>query len=504
MRSRSPDGRFLLVPLDRESAEPLHRQLYCGLREAILNGRVSPGSRLPSTRVLARDLGISRTTVVQAFERLVAEGYVAGRVGSGTRVAAGMATSPRPPRPRVPPQPVRTRRLETITGLPSFWPRGVEVPPFFRPATPALDLFPQRVWQRLVARERQRRTAALDVQDPAGYRPLRAAVADYLRRSRGVRCDLDQVCIVSGTQHALDLAARVLLDPGDSVWLETPGYSGARGVFATADARITPVPVDEKGMDVDRGLALDGSPRLVYLTPACQFPTGVPLAPARRQALLRLAQAGGNWVLEDDYGGDHQYEAPRLPALQGEDRSGRILHAGSFSTSLFPALRLGWLVLPPDLVDSFAAVRQFADSHPPFTNQGAATDFLNQGHFERHLRRMNSVYRERRDTLIAALGRHFGPRLQPGCHRAGLECIAWLPEGDSDVELSRLAAAAGILAIPVSFFSLTPPRRRGLLLGYGSRTPREIDQDVGRLAQAIQPALRRHAARHPISGQARA
>lgn len=493
MRSRSPDGRFLLVPLDRKHAEPLHRQLYRGLREAILNGRVLPGSRLPSSRILARDLGVSRTTVVQAFERLVAEGYAEGRVGSGTRVARrSMPTRSSPPA-RMAPQRVRTRRLETITGLPSFWPRSSELPRCFRPATPALDLFPQRLWQRLVSCERQRRTAALDAQDPAGYRPLRAAVADYLRRSRGVRCEVDQVCIVSGTQHALDLVSRVLLDPGDGVWLETPGYTGARGVFTTTEAHITPVPVDEHGLQVERGLAQDATPRLIYVTPSCQFPTGVALAAARRQALLSLPATAGSWILEDDYGGEHQYEAPPRAALQGEDRSGRVLHAGSFSTSLFPALRLGWLVLPPDLVDSFAALRQYADSHPPFSNQGAATDFLTQGHFERHLRRMNTVYCERREALVQELEHHFGSLLQPGCRRAGLEFVAWLPEGHSDVELARLAAAAGILAMPMSFFSLTPPPRRGLLLGYGSRTPREIGQDVRRLARAIQPALHRQA-----------
>ena len=420
--------------LERASSVPLYRQLYDALRDAILSGRLRPGSRLPSTRALADDLGASRNTVLAAFGQLLAEGYLEGRVGAGTTVARTLPETLLRARPEVEgtKQPGRRPRLSR-RGAQLLGTRGgvanaaIAAQPF-RPGLPGLDAFPFDLWTRLVAR-RWRRVPRqlLDYGDPAGYAPLREAIAAYLGEARAVRCEASQVIVVTGAQQAVDLAARVLLDPGDTAWVEDPGYQGARGALIAAGIRLAPVPVDAEGLDVRRGARSAPGARLVYVTPSHQYPLGVTMSLNRRLALLEWASASGAWILEDDYDSEYRYAGRPLAALQGLDTAGRVIYAGTFSKVLFPALRLGYLVVPPELVDAFVAARALADRHSPSVTQAALADFIDGGHFARHVRRTRALYAERQAALVHAARRTLGGLLEVAPAEAGMHLMGWLP-----------------------------------------------------------------------------
>lgn len=489
MARQGAGGPTLLVRLAAGSGEPLHRQIDRELRQAILSGRLPPRTRLPSTRSLASELGVSRNTVLLAFDQLAAEGFLEGRVGSGTRVVEippGLAPrhSSLPPR-RLPP-PRTSRRTAALRRVPlraSFLGGRTRA---FRPGTPALDEFPVGLWSRLLARRSHRSSlASLDYGDNAGHLPLREAIAGYVGLSRGVRCDADQVLIVSGSQQALDLVGRVLLEPGDSVWLEDPGYHGARGAFVAAGARLVPVRIDEDGLDIAEGLRRAPRARLAYVTPSHQFPLGVTLGLARRLALLQWARGARAWVVEDDYDSEFRYVNRPLAALQGLDDAQRVIYLGTFSKVMFPALRLGYLIVPPPLLDAFLAARIFADTQPPMLAQETLADFMERGHLERHVRRMRSLYRERQQLLIETARAELPGLLDVEPAEAGMHLMGWLPPGCDDLEASQRAARAGVDALRLSFFALERPRRGGLLLGYAGVPPDEIRDGVRRLAQAL-------------------
>jgi GntR family transcriptional regulator/MocR family aminotransferase len=484
-----------LIPLalDRASPLPLHRQLYDGLRVAILHGALAPGRRLPATRALAEQLGVSRNTVVTAFDQLLAEGYITGRVGSGSYVAALLPDEllvARAPESQPPPggalgaQPLSSRGAR-LAATPVTAARGLGAPRAFRPGLPALDAFPSAVWAHLSARVWRRLPPELfGYGDPAGYRPLREALAAYLAEARAVRCAPDQVLVVAGSQQAIDLAARVLLDPGDPVWVEDPGYLGARGALLSAGAHLVPVPVDAEGLDVAAGVAREPAARLAYVSPSHQYPLGVTLSLARRLALLDWAARAGAWVVEDDYDSEYRYAGRPLAALQGLDRAGRVIYVGTFSKVLFPGLRLGYLVVPPDLVDAFTAARALADRHPPGPEQGVLAAFIADGHFARHIRRTRALYAERQEGLVAA-ARDLGDLLQVAPAEAGMHLIGWLPAGADDRAAADRALAAGVEAPALSAYALEPPTRGGLLLGYAGFEPRVLRAGVRRLAAAL-------------------
>ncbi|HJR64606.1 MAG TPA: PLP-dependent aminotransferase family protein [Gemmatimonadaceae bacterium] len=491
MPGRARGGAPLLIPLDPDAAEPLYRQIYRALREAILGGRLLPGVRLPSTRTLATELGVSRNTVLAAYDQLLAEGYLDGRVGSGTVVAesgvsrlASVAAA-RPPSPgsgvRAP-----SRRGARVASLPiklSFLGGASRA---FSPGVPALDEFPLRLWRRLASRRRsEARPSILEYGDSPGYRPLREAVAGYLGAARGVRCDPDQVLIVAGSQQALDLTARVVLDPGDTAWIEDPGYFGARGALVAAGARVVAVPLDDEGLSVDAGIARAPDARLAYVTPSHQFPTGMTMSLARRLALLDWARRRGAWILEDDYDSEFRYASRPLSALQGIDADGLVIYTGTFSKVLFPALRLGYLVAPPALVDAFVAARLFTDTHAPIGEQAVLAEFLAEGHFERHVRRMRSLYHERQEVLIESAKQELAPALTIGASEAGMHVVGWLAPGADDCSASRQAARHGVDAIAISAFALEPPARGGLVLGYSHLAPAEIRGGVRKLKRAL-------------------
>lgn len=480
----------LIQPPDPAQPLLLYRQLYNNLRAAILSGRLKRGSRLPSTREMAVSLNVSRNTVLNAFEQLLAEGYLETAPASGTFVSLhlpeGERATDRAALRAVLGKPPRWSRLaESLSTVPSLTvgDQGAERPRAFRAGLPALDAFPFKLWGRLVARRaRHVDKALLDYQATAGYRPLREAIAAHVTVSRQVRCAADQVVIVSGSQGALDLVARLLVDPGDPVWLEDPGYLGARGAFAGAGARIVPVPVDAEGLRVDVGRKRCPEARLAYLTPSHQFPLGVTLSLQRRLDLLAWARAANAYVVEDDYDSEYRFHGRPLAALQGLDDSGRVIYVGTFSKTLFPALRLGYLILPPTLLDTFLAARAYTEVHAPPLEQGALADFLVDGHFGRHLRHMRALYAERRATLLRALD---GLPLEPYAADTGMHGIAWLPRGTDDAAVARAAAGHGVDVTPLSRFSLGRHTRPGLLLGYAGVSPAEIWAGARRLAPAL-------------------
>jgi GntR family transcriptional regulator/MocR family aminotransferase len=497
--------------LDRRLPMPLHRQLYHALREAVLHGRLASGMRLPSTRDLARELSVSRNTVLAAFEQLLAEGYLSGRVGSGTYVSQALghknehahsASAAEKPRlsnrgggqesariaMRHLPSPsmslsqrgasLVTVRVAELTGSASQAPFIVGVP--------ALDRFSYKTWGRLLARRwRGQDPALLSYADPAGYRPLREAVANYLQLVRAVRCEPDQVVLVSGSQQGLDLTARLLLDPSDAVWFEEPGYLGARAALAAAGARLVPVPVDEEGMNVAQGERLCPRARLAYVSPSHQYPLGVTMSLERRFRLLEWAERSGAWILEDDYDSEFRYRGRPLASLQGLDASGRVIYLGTFSKVLFPSLRLGYLVVPRLLAQSFATGRALTDRQSPMLEQAVLTDFMAQGHFARHIRAMRLLYAERQAALVRAAEELEG-RLEVRPADAGMHLVGWLPAGVNDTEASRAARSRGVFVSPLSRYYLSRnPHRPGLLLGYAAITRVAMRRGIRELAQAL-------------------
>jgi GntR family transcriptional regulator/MocR family aminotransferase len=493
MAKRTATLALMLPP--RQPGAPAHRWLCAALRAEILEGRLRPGARLPATRDLAGQYALSRGTIVSAFEQLKSEGYLEGSVGSGTYVnkvlpddllqAPRQGGTPRSAEPAA----TRRRPPRTVSGfagrlapLPAYDPRPARA---FRANQPALDLFPTTLWAQIAARRWRRASTGLLLGcGPLGYPPLQEAVAGYLRTSRGVRCVPEQVAIVSGAQEALDLVARLFLDPGDRVCMEDPGYAGAARVFAACGARISALRLDGEGMELPsprlRGV------RLAYVTPAHQFPLGVGMSLPRRLALLEWARRSGALILEDDYDSEYRYSGRPLPALQGLDRDGLVLFAGSFSKVLFPSLRLGYLVIPADLVDRFAAARSMTSRHAPLLEQAVLYEFLAEGHFGRHVRRMREVYAERLSVLLECARRRLAGRLEISDVEAGLQTAGWLCGGIDGEAAAEAAAARGVEVTPLGRYSRGRLARDGLLLGFAAVDGREIRRGVEELAAALE------------------
>lgn len=488
----SPPGIAAVIAVDRRSQKPLHRQVYEGYRDAIIERRLHPGQRLPSTRSLAAELGISRVPVISAFEQLLTEGYIESRVGSGSFVARALP-EPRPARPMVA-APAVTKRpgrrpvariADALATGPQPWATGHGA---FRLSLPALDQFPAATWARLLARHARNATRSLlGYSNALGYAPLRETLAAYLRTSRAVRCEPEQILVVSGSQQALVLCARVLLEPGEPVWVEEPGYSGACNAFLLMGARLVPVPVDDEGLDVAAGWARAPRARVAYVTPSHQYPLGMTMSAARRLRLLEWARSSGSWIIEDDYDSEYRYESQPVGALQGLDRDARVLYVGTFSKVLYPALRIGYLVVPPDLVDRFARVRDTLDIFAPTLPQAALTDFLGEGHYGRHLRRMRRLYAERRNTLVEALENELGDSVEVLGSQAGMHLVAQLrPPHSSDREIAERAAVLGVSALPLSTCYRERPKRQGFVLGFAGVGKLQVLEGVRKLRSVIQ------------------
>ncbi|MCI0396529.1 MAG: PLP-dependent aminotransferase family protein [Chloroflexi bacterium] len=479
-------SKDIVLHLDQNRSTPLYRQIYAQLRELILQGALPAGARLPTSRDLARQNEVARVTVAAAYDQLEAEGYVTSRVGAGTFVVDTL-TVPLPAA-GAPFVPRLTRWGQRIVA------HSAEADSRILPGRPAIDfgfgrsfphIFPYDVWRRLLARYLSTDDTMLSrYGSAAGFTPLRQAVADYLQRLRGVHCTPEQVVIVSGLQQALDILIRLLLSHGDEVLVETPGYADAFELFRTYGARLVALPVDAAGFPVER-IPAGSRARFAFVTPSNQFPRGGTMPLARRLALLRWARQANALILEDDYDGELRYDGHPLAALQGLDEDGRVVYLGTFSKVLFPALRLGYIVLPPALLDPFLQARQLVDRGAPTLTQAAVADFITEGHFERHLRRLRQEYGERRQTLVEALEKYLPGRLEYSDVAAGLHVMLYLPAGYEEMAVVQGAAVAGVGIYPGAPYHLEQPARPSILLGFSGLSQDEIVEGVRRLASVF-------------------
>jgi GntR family transcriptional regulator/MocR family aminotransferase len=477
LKRRAAGPLFSLFAADAE-ALPIYQRICRAVREAVAAGALGSGDKLPSARALSGDLRVSRSTVEAAYAELDAEGLVVRKVGAGSYIArAGAAREARPKGHGASPRTKeaweasfssRGRALHAVAAR-----TAPTLARAFTPCLPGLDLFPFATWNRVLQRRLRSSAAALAASfEPAGHEPLRRAIATHLAASRGVRCDASQVVITTGTQQALALCAQALADPGDQVWLEEPGYLGARAAFELAGAEIVPVPVDGEGLQISAGKKLCPRPAIIYATPSCQFPLGATLSARRRQELGRFASAAGVYILEDDYDSEFRYGGQPLAALQGT--AARVLHLGTFNKILFPALRLGFLIVPPGLVEPLVQLRTLWDGPVPALQQAALADFLSEGHFGEHVRRMRTHYEERRATLLDAAARELPESVEVRGSDAGMHVVVFLPDGEDDAALSAACSASGLDVPPLSRYYLGPSRRSGLVLSYAAATPAEI------------------------------
>jgi len=481
------------IALDRASDTALYRQLYDQLREAILSGRLTRGTRLPSTRELARDLGIARNTVLNAFEQLYAESYLERHVGDGTYVSAELpddllrVKTRRPANGHAKPNGQPISRLGNSGNFLTTSPGAYNGRPRpFRTGTPALDAFPYKLWGRLLAtRWSMSGPQIVSYSNSAGYLPLRIAIASYLSTTRGVQCVPEQLIITSGSQHALEIVTRTLIEPGDGAWIEDPGFLGARAALTAARARVIPVPVDADSLNISAGTERCADPRLIYVTPSHQYPLGMTLPLNRRLALLKLATKTGAWIIEDDYDSEFRYVGRPLAALQGLDTDQRVIYIGTLSKVLFPSIRIRYIIAPPNLFDAFVRARCLGGHQSPTLEQAVLADFISEGHFARHIRRMRALYAERQQTLLKAAKAELEGLLDFHPSDTGMHLMGWLPERFDDKAAFIAAATGGVEVTPLSAYSIEPPKRGALRLGYTGYKPREIWRATRRLAAAL-------------------
>jgi GntR family transcriptional regulator / MocR family aminotransferase len=480
-----------VIAVDRKAAKPLHKQIYDAFRTAIVGGNLRAGQRIPSTRAFASELGTSRIPVLNAYAQLIAEGYFESRKGAGTFVSSSLPEQllSCEYRGAEPAKASSGSRLVSRRSalLPSFnpapWLYGWGA---FTVGQLALDHFPFQIWSRLVGWYcRNASTRSLHFSDPMGSENFRKTVANYLRTARAVNCEARQIMIVSGSQQALEISARVLLDPGNPVWIEEPCYRLTRHVLTLAGCRLVPVPVDGEGLDVAAGIELCRKGRAAFVTPSHQFPLGTTMSASRRLQLLDWAQSSGSWIIEDDYDSEYRYQDMPVASLQGLDRNSRVIYIGTFSKTLFPSLRLGYVVIPLDLVDRFVAVRHAMDVYPAPLYQAVLTDFINEGHFSRHIRRTRLLYSERRRILVDSLNREFGSSVEMLGGEAGMHLVMRLPKGMNDREISERAAHQNLWLWPLSPNYIGKVRRHGLILGFGSAAASEIPHAVCRLRSVL-------------------
>jgi GntR family transcriptional regulator/MocR family aminotransferase len=474
----SPPRIDKTIALDPSAAVPIYRQLYDRFRDAIAAGKLSPGERVPSVRTLASELGLARGTVQAAYDLLTGEGYFVARGQAGTIVAPQLANladiSPRRPR-RTPPPPAPNASFPN-DGLLLKLQMGL----------PALDAFPRKLWSRIGAQNlRALSPAAMAYPDPRGFPPLREAIAAYLQVSRGIACAPEQVFIAPGYRGALDLIGRILLKPGDEVWFEDPGYPLARQALAGMGAKFVPIGVDADGLRVGEGVTKASKARFAVVTPSHQSPLGVSLSLPRRLELIGWAKAAKAWIVEDDYDGEFRYSGRPLPALKSLDRDGRVLYAGTFSKVLFPSLRLAYLVVPEELVGRFDETCRTMQSASPHFVQSTVAEFLQRGHFARHLKKMRGLYARRRAFVADALTERFPKRLRIDLQAGGMHLLARLVTRESDLDLVRLARACGFGFQALSPWAVAHDCGRGLLIGFTNvASPEDAAAMADELARA--------------------
>jgi len=483
------------LPLDRQLPQPLFRQLYAQVKESILCGALASGMQLPPTRELGQLLGVSRQTVLNAYDQLSAEGFLSGTVGKGTFISAHL-----PPAAQdraagrgaetVPMRPLSERGAAFATAIDGV---GYHQGPLraFRVSMPAVDLFPFDIWSRLEGRRWRRPDHHMGYSDPAGFAPLRELLCVYLRASRGVICTPEQIVITSGSQQGLFLLSQLLLAPGDKVWLESPGYQGATAPMFAAGATVCTLPVDAGGMDVAHGIAHYPDAKMVFATPSHQLPLGPTMSLQRRLELLRWAAWAKAWIIEDDYDSEYRYNGPPLASLQSLDRAGCVLYVGTLSKVLMPGLRLGYIVAPPALVEPIVRAKTVMDRHTAIVPQMVLADFMAEGHFGRHIKRTREAYGERRAALLDGIAAHLDDQLSCGPSDAGLDLCVHFRQPQDEARVMRDAADHGILLRGLNYYAnrmATPACAfaPGLLLGFSALTPAQIVQGL----KTIGPVLR--------------
>ncbi len=486
-----------MVRLDRAAAEPLHHQLYRQIRAELISGKFGSGSaRLPSSRALAANLGVSRLTVNLAFSELHAEGYLVTKKGSGTFVAdplpdSYLSAGNEMNNPEAAQETHVSNRVNRIPdsrmgGQFDLGATGAGPGVLLQSGIPAVDEFPIAIWERLRAQILAKKGAnLLRYGSNRGDADLREAVAAYLCDFRGAHCHPDQIIIVAGMQQAMFISALAVLDPGSGAWIEDPGFHQARRVFALAGATIVPRPVDAEGL-VIRGAPSRPRPKLIYVTPSHQFPLGVTMSLKRRMDLLEFAQTRGAYILEDDYNAEFRFSGPPLPCLQGLDRSGRVIYAGTMSKILYPSLRLGYLVVPAPLVDAVTKLRTAIDQHSPTIDQATLARFITEGFYLSHVRRMRKIYSDRREMFIETFSKLLGDRFTLDIADAGLHAVAWFRSRDDFALIERAQSKLGVKISPLSFFCIDAKLPPALLLGFAAWSPAQIKEGMVRLARALE------------------
>ncbi len=471
----------------RNSDIPLFTQVYRQIRRAILEHRLQPGSKLPSTRELAQQLTVSRSAVVTAYDQLIAEGYVQGQHGSGTYVSADIPQpankrSSKSNRARSPDS--KPFNLKAIADFTDVTVQGSALP--FNLGRTLIDERTREQWRKVSTRTfRSLENDHFGYSDPRGSLKLRNAICDYLRVSRSVRCEPDQIVVTAGTQHAIDLIARILPEIHTDVWVEDPGYLPTRQSLASHGARVHPVPVDTQGLIVRAGIKSAPKARAVFVTPSHQFPTGVVMSMARRLELIAWARDANAWIIEDDYASEFRYGGHPLASMQGLDDSERVIYIGTLNKALFPGLRLGYAVIPAGMLRAFVTARYLSDRQPSSLTQSIVADFMEGGYFAAHIRRMRLAYRIQRDALVTALRRSLHDKLFVEPPDQGMHLIAYPKHRLSDVSLERAAHEHGVVVRAMSRMYVTAPAKSALMLGFSGYPVRLIAPAVSRLTKAM-------------------
>lgn len=487
--------------LDGEnSSTPLYRKIYEAIRAAILSGEFTSKMRLPSTRILAQNLGVSRITIINAYEQLFAEGYLEGQTGAGTFVASKLPdellhASKTKPKRREKKQilPLNLSPFGEKLLAKEFESARVQFATKFQPfqnGLTAIDEFPFEIWSRIAAKfHKNPPRSILGYGDPQGFYKLREAVGAHLRSARGVNCTAEQIIITSGAQQALDLAARIFLSEKDSFLIENPCYKEAQNSFSATGAKIVPVSIDADGFNLANVPKTGEKAKLVYVTPSHQYPLGVTMTLARRLELIEWARKQNAWIVEDDYNSEFRYAGRPLASLQGLDKNGRVIYVGTFSKTIFPALRIGCLVVPPELVNVFAVARAFNDAHSAVVNQAILAEFIAEGHFARHVRRMRQLYEKRQEILVREVKHKLSEFIEIERSDAGMHLIGWLVKDSDEEKISGEAAGQGIKLSPVSSYYLNEPKRKGFIFGYTAFDERQLKEAVGKLAEIFRKSI---------------
>lgn len=491
---KSAGGALLTaIALDRASPVPLYRQFYLQVRKQILSGRLQGGTRLPSTRTLCKELDLSRITILNAFDQLTAEGFLASRPGAGTYVGsdwegrdAATATSRTPPRLSSLGHSMLSLRSGHFSGM-SYAAWAPDCPVSFLPSHPAYDAFPHQVWKRLLNRHsRKPGKPMLGYGELKGLFQLRQAIVEYVFDARGIECGVDQVVIVSGAQQAFNILAMLLLNPQDGVWMEDPGHIAARIAFQAQGTQLIPLRIDDQGLDVQQGIRECPDARLAFTTPSRQHPLSITMSHARRQELIDWAARSQSWIVEDDCDSEFRYVGRSPPALFAMDQQQRVIYVGTFSKVLYPSLRLGYVILPEALIEPFCAIRAVMDRSPPTLLQATTADFMSEGHFLGHVRRMRSLYHDRQASLVEQLRRRLDGFVAAPPVEAGLHLIGWLRDGLDDEALAQGLAGHQIYTYALRDYCLKHRLPPGLLIGFAATPEGQAGEKVAALAKALE------------------